>query len=165
MERTSTESDLSRRQLLVSGIHKTIGLTVLAGAAANLAGCAIDMPPRPKVDAGTVNIGQASKYRAGTVDSEYVKEYGICVSDDGGTITAISPVCTHKGCLTHWHPDRNEFICPCHGSRYDIEGLVVHGPTTHPLHRVPAIRNADGTLSVNLTELNSQPYPFQKRRG
>ncbi len=164
MPTDETDPEISRRTMLSSGAKKAIGLTVLAGAVAGLAACAMDMPTRPEVTSGVVNIGPAADYPAGTVDSQYVKKYGVCISNDGGTITAISPVCTHRGCLTHWNPNKNEFICPCHGSRYDIEGLVVHGPATHPLHRVPTLRSADGTLSVNLTALNSQPYPFQKHR-
>ncbi|HET7580593.1 MAG TPA: ubiquinol-cytochrome c reductase iron-sulfur subunit [Bacillales bacterium] len=54
-------------------------------------------------------------------------------------IYALSPVCTHLGCLVHWStkpPYSNRFLCPCHGSRYTKKGINVAGlPATAPLHR------------------------------
>lgn len=56
-----------------------------------------------------------------------------------GDIYALSPICTHLGCLVHWAPDPpfpHEFHCPCHGSRYTITGVnIANLPATSPLHR------------------------------
>lgn len=46
---------------------------------------------------------------------------------------AIRPVCTHLGCTVEWKADRNHFVCPCHGSQYDAQGRVVHGPAKRSL--------------------------------
>ena len=46
---------------------------------------------------------------------------------------AIRPICTHLGCTVEWQADRNHFVCPCHGSQYDAQGRVVHGPAKRSL--------------------------------
>ena len=51
--------------------------------------------------------------------------------------TVFSPICPHLGCYYHWHPERNEFICPCHGSVYSITGNVLGGPAPRPLDTLP----------------------------
>jgi menaquinol-cytochrome c reductase iron-sulfur subunit len=62
-------------------------------------------------------------------------------------VTVFSPICPHLGCRYNWHPDKHEFICPCHGSIYSITGKVLGGPAPRPLdtlhHRVE-----DGELYV-----------------
>jgi Rieske Fe-S protein len=50
---------------------------------------------------------------------------------------ALSPVCTHLGCLVNWDYNKKEFICPCHGGKYDMEGKVRGGPPPAPLNRLP----------------------------
>ncbi|RME66309.1 MAG: hypothetical protein D6778_04940 [Nitrospirae bacterium] len=54
-----------------------------------------------------------------------------------GTLYALSPVCTHLGCLVNWNYLKGEFQCPCHGGRYDIKGRVIGGPPPRPLTRLP----------------------------
>ncbi|MGB7415554.1 MAG: Rieske 2Fe-2S domain-containing protein [Thermosynechococcaceae cyanobacterium] len=46
---------------------------------------------------------------------------------------AINPTCRHLGCTVNWDAGQNQFICPCHGSRYDDQGKVVHGPAKRNL--------------------------------
>ena len=41
--------------------------------------------------------------------------------------------CTHLGCTFPWNPIEQQFQCPCHGSRYTPEGIVVRGPANLPL--------------------------------
>ncbi len=45
----------------------------------------------------------------------------------------LRPICTHRGCTVDWKADSQQFVCPCHGSKYDAEGRVVHGPAKRPL--------------------------------
>lgn len=46
---------------------------------------------------------------------------------------AIKPICTHLGCTVNWKPDQKRFVCPCHGSQYDAQGRVLHGPARRSL--------------------------------
>ncbi len=54
-----------------------------------------------------------------------------------GNLMALSPVCTHLGCFVNYDPPTNEFICPCHGGRYDITGKVLSGPPSQALEKLP----------------------------
>ena len=46
---------------------------------------------------------------------------------------AIDTTCTHLGCTVAWKAEQNRFVCPCHGSQYDNQGRVVHGPARRDL--------------------------------
>ena len=46
-------------------------------------------------------------------------------------IAAISLVCTHLGCTVN--VVETGFLCPCHGSQYDTDGIVVGGPAPKTL--------------------------------
>ncbi|MCX7793393.1 MAG: Rieske 2Fe-2S domain-containing protein [Thermodesulfovibrionales bacterium] len=50
---------------------------------------------------------------------------------------ALSPVCTHLGCMVNYNRIKKEFICPCHGGRYNTHGEVIVGPPSMPLTRLP----------------------------
>lgn len=55
--------------------------------------------------------------------------------DEDGQLHAVSLVCTHLGCHVTWNPAERTWDCPCHGSRYDVDGEVLHGPAVRPLER------------------------------
>jgi glycine/D-amino acid oxidase-like deaminating enzyme/nitrite reductase/ring-hydroxylating ferredoxin subunit len=55
--------------------------------------------------------------------------------DADGTAHAVSLRCTHLGCLLHFNAAETSWDCPCHGSRFDVDGAVLEGPATEPLER------------------------------
>jgi glycine/D-amino acid oxidase-like deaminating enzyme/nitrite reductase/ring-hydroxylating ferredoxin subunit len=55
--------------------------------------------------------------------------------DDAGTVHAVSARCTHLGCIVRFNDAETAWECPCHGSRFDIDGGVLHGPANQPLPR------------------------------
>jgi glycine/D-amino acid oxidase-like deaminating enzyme/nitrite reductase/ring-hydroxylating ferredoxin subunit len=63
------------------------------------------------------------------IDGDNVAAY----RDEGGTVHAVSAVCTHMGCLVGWNDTDRTWDCPCHGSRFELDGRVLHGPATQPL--------------------------------
>ena len=56
--------------------------------------------------------------------------------DKQGQIHAYSAKCTHLGCTLTWNPLETSFDCPCHGSRFDIDGNVLTGPAGASLEKV-----------------------------
>jgi nucleotide-binding universal stress UspA family protein/nitrite reductase/ring-hydroxylating ferredoxin subunit len=48
--------------------------------------------------------------------------------DDEGRYHVVSPKCTHMGCTVGWNDAERTWDCPCHGSRYDVDGNVLQGP-------------------------------------
>lgn len=55
------------------------------------------------------------------------------VKHPGGAVMAFAPFCTHLGCAYHWEETRRQFMCPCHGSWFDMGGKVLAGPAPRPL--------------------------------
>ncbi|MBT2472904.1 FAD-dependent oxidoreductase [Streptomyces sp. ISL-66] len=55
--------------------------------------------------------------------------------DDQGNLHAVSAVCTHLGCLVAFNNAERTWECPCHGSRFGIDGEILQGPALHPLER------------------------------
>jgi glycine/D-amino acid oxidase-like deaminating enzyme/nitrite reductase/ring-hydroxylating ferredoxin subunit len=55
--------------------------------------------------------------------------------DDGGELHALSALCTHQGCQVAFNALERSWDCPCHGSRFDVEGRVLDGPAKRPLQR------------------------------
>jgi Rieske Fe-S protein len=63
------------------------------------------------------------------VDGEKVAAY----RDPEGELHAVSPICTHLRCVISFDLDSREWHCPCHGSRFGIDGDVLRGPARRPL--------------------------------
>ena len=55
--------------------------------------------------------------------------------DEQGSAHAVSIRCTHLGCLLRFNSAERSWDCPCHGSRFDVDGAVLEGPATKPLER------------------------------
>lgn len=53
--------------------------------------------------------------------------------DEDGKLSVLSAVCPHMMCLVHWNGAETSWDCPCHGSRFDLKGEVIEGPSLHPL--------------------------------
>ena len=59
----------------------------------------------------------------------------------------FSPICPHLGCSYNWNESANEFICPCHNSKFDKNGKYLSGPAPRGLDTLP-FKNVDGDLYV-----------------
>ncbi|MFE9579723.1 ubiquinol-cytochrome c reductase iron-sulfur subunit [Nocardia sp. NPDC006044] len=63
---------------------------------------------------------------------------GVIVGDtvvtqpSAGTFVGLSSTCTHAGC-TVASVSGGTINCPCHGSKYKLDGSVSNGPATKPL--------------------------------
>jgi menaquinol-cytochrome c reductase iron-sulfur subunit len=57
--------------------------------------------------------------------------YVVKTSDN--RLLALSNTCTHMQCNVHWDDGRGQFLCPCHGGLYDMQGRNTGGPPPSPL--------------------------------
>jgi glycine/D-amino acid oxidase-like deaminating enzyme/nitrite reductase/ring-hydroxylating ferredoxin subunit len=58
----------------------------------------------------------------------------IAISRDfEGRLHAVSPHCTHMGCMVSWNRAEKSWDCPCHGSRFAQDGTVLEGPAVSAL--------------------------------
>jgi glycine/D-amino acid oxidase-like deaminating enzyme/nitrite reductase/ring-hydroxylating ferredoxin subunit len=55
--------------------------------------------------------------------------------DESGALQALSARCTHLGCIVQFNDAEHAWECPCHGSRFAVDGSVLHGPANTPLER------------------------------
>jgi Rieske Fe-S protein len=55
--------------------------------------------------------------------------------DPQGEVHAISARCTHLGCIVSWNPAETSWDCPCHGSRFSVDGEVIQGPAVRNLEK------------------------------
>jgi Rieske Fe-S protein len=75
------------------------------------------------------------EFKYSVAESEILNRAFLSVNEKG--LIAFSPVCTHLGCYVNWDNNRKEFLCPCHGGRYNSEGQVIAGPPPKSLTRLP----------------------------
>ncbi|MEU7059716.1 FAD-dependent oxidoreductase [Streptomyces sp. NPDC046197] len=83
---------------------------------------------RQTTSADAVAPGEGAVVRA---DGERIAVH----RDDDGHPHALSARCTHLGCLVSFNAAERAWECPCHGSRFDIDGKVIQGPATRPLEQ------------------------------
>lgn len=63
---------------------------------------------------------------------------GVSFADDfiivrkDGNINVFSSKCTHLGCKIN-ETSENALLCPCHGSKFNLDGVPVSGPALKPL--------------------------------
>lgn len=58
----------------------------------------------------------------------------VAVSRDAdGHVHRVSANCTHAGCVVHWNGTEQCWDCPCHGSHFAPDGIVLNGPAVKPL--------------------------------
>ena len=48
-------------------------------------------------------------------------------------ILAVYKVCTHLGCIYNWTSSNDRFECPCHGSKYRLDGRRIESPAPRDL--------------------------------
>jgi len=74
---------------------------------------------------------------------ELLPDEGLVTKSDGKRIAVYknkegkykvhSAVCPHFGCVVHWNNVEKSWDCPCHGSRFDVCGKVIEGPSLESL--------------------------------
>jgi glycine/D-amino acid oxidase-like deaminating enzyme/nitrite reductase/ring-hydroxylating ferredoxin subunit len=77
-------------------------------------------------DADSLAAGEGGIVR---LDGDKVAAY----RHEDGSLSAVSPVCRHIGCLVSFNRAERTWDCPCHGSRYTLDGKVIQGPSVHDL--------------------------------
>jgi len=53
--------------------------------------------------------------------------------DVSGQLHERSAFCTHLGCVVQWNSVEQTWDCPCHGSRFQVDGHVINGPAIRAL--------------------------------
>lgn len=71
----------------------------------------------------------------GTVVRRGCAPVAVSTGEDGEPC-AVSGVCPHLGGILTWNDAEQTWDCPLHGSRFERDGTLLHGPATDDLQRV-----------------------------
>ena len=95
--------------------------------------------------AGVHMVLDRLRERGGRPSEDLAPGEGDIVSHDGhkvagyrdrdGRLHAVSTRCTHLGCQVRFNAAEDTWDCPCHGSRFSVDGDILNGPATQPLER------------------------------
>jgi len=66
----------------------------------------------------------------------YLKPSQTFIYKNQNQITIYDAHCTHMGCILKFNEEKNQFNCPCHQSRFDVDGIKLRGPAKRDLDRV-----------------------------
>ena len=84
-----------------------------------------------KLKASYEHIKDIKQGEAKIVDIEG-KKVGVYRNKEG-KLYALEPYCTHLGCELSWNNLENTWDCPCHGSRFTMEGKSIYDPSIKDL--------------------------------
>lgn len=110
-------------------------LGVIAGIEFTALAANMLMPGKKKDVASlafTKTVGFVENIRPGSVTPFKNGQFYLVRMDDGGFM-ALSLTCTHLGCSITFDGSKQQFICPCHASVFDIKGNVLNPPAPRAL--------------------------------
>lgn len=125
------------------------GVTACSVAAAGAGVLSVEfLHPRVLFEPPTrVSLGPPDGVGVGTVITSEPHRLFVIRQKDG--FRALSSVCTHLGCITRYQPDDGVIACPCHGSRFSLDGEVIAGPAPLPLHWLEMAVSDKGLITVD----------------
>ena len=74
---------------------------------------------------------------------------GFLTKDENGKMHCFAINCSHLGCSVALNSSAKSFDCPCHGSRFHLDGTVLHGPAAYPLSNLNWKQEDPTTISVD----------------
>lgn len=84
-----------------------------------------------------VKIKELSELARG--EAKVVKYEGESIAlykDEKGELHAVNPSCTHINCIVGWNSAEQSWDCPCHGSRFSMDGEVLTAPARKDLEKI-----------------------------
>ncbi len=136
-------------KLPVSRRTVVVGMGV-AAATVTLAACSSDnaqestpTAPRPANDSGPANT--IAKTGDIPVGSGAIVGDVVVTQATAGDFKGFSAACTHAGCKVTSVAD-GTINCPCHGSKFNLDGSVATGPANRPLDSSPVKVEGDSIV-------------------
>jgi Rieske Fe-S protein len=71
----------------------------------------------------------------------------VIIVKKGSEVKCFSARCPHLGCIIN-HLEKEEIVCPCHGSRFSSGGRVIKGPSVKNLNELEIMKDKAGKLVV-----------------
>src|SRR3954452_16558957 len=96
---------------------------------------------------GQYDVGPTSLVATGSALVVGGGRFFVC--RDALGVFAVSSVCTHEGCDVDFRAGNEDFLCPCHDSRYSYDGTVRVGPARADLPHLSVCLSGEGNLLVD----------------
>ena len=108
------------------------------------------LSPRPTEGefGGQFNLGPHDQFPAGSVTPVEAGRFYLVRLGDGGLL-AVYRRCTHLGCAVPYDAASGQFVCPCHGSAFSMDGDVLTEPAPRPLDLFPLSIDENGDIVVD----------------
>jgi glycine/D-amino acid oxidase-like deaminating enzyme/nitrite reductase/ring-hydroxylating ferredoxin subunit len=90
------------------------------------------VPYKEWVTPGEIDSENDLKNGEGAILRDGLSKYAV-YKDEDGNVTKRSAVCTHMGCIVQFNTTEKTWDCPCHGSRFSVDGEVINSPAISPL--------------------------------
>lgn len=142
--RIAPQQPISRRSFLALAGR----IALWASGVLSAIGVARFLSYQPQTNRKTIfELGPASQYPPGSI-TPLPEAKAILVHSAGG-LQAFSTICPHLGCEVQRKAEG--FECPCHGSRFGLDGSLINGPASQPLERLELETDEPGDLLLKLT--------------
>lgn len=66
----------------------------------------------------------------------------------GDEVIAFNTSCPHAGCFVDYKPDENQFSCPCHNSKFELDGSLKSGVSPRPMDELEVSVKEGGEVWV-----------------
>jgi Rieske Fe-S protein len=164
--------NVSRRTFLTWYMAGLMTATLVAGLAPILvfiwppspAGEKIgDVKVTPDAPVSSLADGNAIRFNApansgfleldgGGANTKDGRTYGGYAVNTGGKTLYFAVTCSHLGCSVNFNQGAKRFECPCHGSRFSLQGKVIHGPAAFPLSHLQVTEQGSDLLVHGFTD-------------
>ncbi|HJX62462.1 MAG TPA: Rieske (2Fe-2S) protein [Polyangia bacterium] len=124
-----SSSSFGRRPFLLGSGLSLGALLALPSVAARAAGSKVAIPLAKL---------EMLKSVGGSISIKVKDKLLLLVRDSASSVRAFNPICTHRQCVVAFNAGDNKIKCPCHGSQFDLDGHVLHGPASRALETYPA---------------------------
>ena len=129
--------EINRRQFVIA----------TAATAAVAAVCACTPEIAVAASSSPVDVGTVDDFKSDGVVDKFARSNRILLIRKGDRLYATSATCTHRECVIK--PVAGDLRCPCHGSRFDLDGGVTRGPAKATLPRYAIALNGGGKIVVD----------------
>ncbi|MFZ0819115.1 MAG: ubiquinol-cytochrome c reductase iron-sulfur subunit [Candidatus Acidiferrales bacterium] len=145
---TSSKAGATRREFLNEVAAGALGIAGLGSMVVTYRFLSPNVLFEPPT---TFRAGNPDLYPLNSVTFLQEQQVYIVRTDQG--FYAVSAVCTHLGCITQWKPELEQIACPCHGSKFRMDGTKIEGPAPRPLPHFSISLTVDGELQVDKLEI------------
>ena len=150
---------INRRTFIKTGV----GGLVVAGAAGLYGSLQSLIPVISYEPSPTLEIGAPRDLLDISIADFQVADRKVSVIKGENGLYALIRNCTHMGCIPNYSETEAQYLCPCHGSIFTLDGDVVRGPAPVPLYRASLLVNRRGAVEIDVSQVENDPARRQRQ--